>query len=176
MIHGHSARATGPFVAMNCAAIPEELIESELFGHEKGSFTGASHRKKGKFEQANLGTIFLDEIGDMSLRTQAKVLRVLQEQAFERVGGHETIHVDVRVIAATNKSLTEMIKRGEFREDLFYRLNVVPFHIPPLRERRGDIAILVSYFLQTLGDRLGEKKSFSPTLWIFCIDISGQEM
>ena len=138
-IHRESLRRDGPFVQVNCAAIPDELIESELFGHEKGSFTGATDRQIGKFEQADKGTIFLDEIGDMSLKTQAKVLRVLQEQELERLGSNRIIKVDVRVIAATNKNLEEEIARGTFREDLFYRLNVIPIHVPPLRERKDDI-------------------------------------
>jgi two-component system nitrogen regulation response regulator NtrX len=147
-LHVHSRRADGPFVEVNCAAIPEELIESELFGHEKGAFTGAIAQKRGRFELANGGTIFLDEIGDMSLRTQAKILRILQEHKFERVGGTETIEVDVRVIAATNKSLEKEIQEGKFREDLYYRLNVIPFHVPPLRERREDIPVLVKAFAE----------------------------
>jgi two-component system nitrogen regulation response regulator NtrX len=147
-LHVHSKRADGPFVEVNCAAIPEELIESELFGHEKGAFTGAIAQKRGKFELANGGTIFLDEIADMSLRTQAKILRILQEHKFERVGGTETIEVDVRVIAATNKSLEKEIQEGKFREDLYYRLNVIPFHVPPLRERREDIPVLVKAFAE----------------------------
>jgi DNA-binding NtrC family response regulator len=134
-------------VAVNCAAIPEELIESELFGHEKGAFTGAIQRKRGRFEMADGGTIFLDEIGDMSLMTQAKILRILQEHRFERVGGNETIEVNVRVIAATNKDLQVEMSSGRFREDLFYRLNVIPFHVPALRERRDDIPRLVERFL-----------------------------
>jgi two-component system nitrogen regulation response regulator NtrX len=145
-IHVQSKRADHPFVEVNCAAIPEELIESELFGHEKGAFTGAIAQKRGKFELANEGTIFLDEIADMSLRTQAKILRILQEHKFERVGGTETLEVDVRVIAATNKSLEKEIQQGTFREDLYYRLNVIPFHVPPLRERKGDIPILAEAF------------------------------
>jgi len=147
-LHVHSKRAEGPFVEVNCAAIPEELIESELFGHEKGAFTGAIAQKRGKFELANSGTIFLDEIADMSLRTQAKILRILQEHKFERVGGTDTIEVDVRVIAATNKSLEKEIQEGSFREDLYYRLNVIPFHVPPLRERREDIPVLVKAFAE----------------------------
>ncbi len=147
LIHKKSKRKDKPFIDVNCAAIPEELIESELFGHEKGSFTGATEQKKGKFDLANKGTLFLDEIGDMSLKTQAKILRILQEQKFERVGGTEVIEVDVRVIAATNKNLEEEIKKGNFREDLYYRLNVVPIHVPPLRERKEDIPILAKYFL-----------------------------
>jgi len=147
-LHVHSKRAGGPFVEVNCAAIPEDLIESELFGHEKGAFTGAIAQKRGKFELAHGGTIFLDEIGDMSLRTQAKILRILQEHEFERVGGTETLSVDVRVIAATNKSLEKEIQEGKFREDLYYRLNVIPFHVPPLRERREDIPVLVKSFAE----------------------------
>ncbi len=146
-IHLLSGRAARPFVEVNCAAIPEELIESELFGHEKGAFTTAVARKKGKFDIADRGTIFLDEIGDMSLKTQAKILRILQEQSFERVGGTELITVDVRVIAATNKDLKEEIAKGAFREDLFYRLNVIPLHVPPLRERKEDIPIFIDHFL-----------------------------
>ncbi|MDL1956645.1 MAG: sigma-54 dependent transcriptional regulator [Candidatus Desulfofervidus auxilii] len=147
-IHYYSRRAHGPFVPVNCAAIPEELIESELFGHEKGAFTGAHTRKKGKFDLAHGGTLFLDEIGDMSLKTQAKVLRVIEEQRFERVGGTKTIEVDVRIVAATNKKLEEEINAGNFRADLYYRLNVVPIEIPPLRERKEDIPLLVEEFLK----------------------------
>ncbi len=146
-IHSLSKRQEKPFVEVNCAAIPEELIESELFGHEKGSFTGATTQRRGKFDQAHEGTLFLDEIGDMSLKTQAKVLRILQERKFERVGGNKTIEVDVRVIAATNKNLENEITEGRFREDLYYRLNVIPFHVPPLRERSEDIPLLVNHFL-----------------------------
>jgi two-component system nitrogen regulation response regulator NtrX len=137
---------------VNCAAIPEELIESELFGHEKGSFTGATEKQLGKFEQADRGTIFLDEVGDMSPKTQAKVLRVLQEQEVERLGSARTIKVDVRVIAATNKNLEDAIQHGEFREDLFFRLNVIPVLVPPLRERREDIPLLVQHFARAIGD------------------------
>ena len=147
-IHQNSKRKDCPFVEVNCAAIPEELIESELFGHEKGSFTGATTQRRGKFDQAHKGTLFLDEIGDMSLKTQAKVLRILQEHKFERVGGNKTIEVDVRVIAATNKDLEEEIANGRFREDLYYRLNVIPFHVPPLRERKEDIPNLATHFLE----------------------------
>jgi len=146
-IHVQSGRADGPFIEVNCAAIPEELIESELFGHEKGAFTGAVQQKIGKFELADRGTIFLDEIADMSLKTQAKILRILQEHKFERVGGTATIEVDVRVIAATNKALEKEIAEGRFREDLYYRLNVIPFHVPALRERRGDIPHLARAFV-----------------------------
>ena len=147
-IHALSSRFDKPFIEVNCAAIPEELIESELFGHEKGSFTGASHQKRGKFEVANGGTLFLDEIGDMSLKTQAKILRILQEQRFERVGGAQTIEVDVRVIAATNKDLEIEIKKNQFREDLYYRLNVIPFRVPPLRERKEDISLIADHYLK----------------------------
>jgi two-component system nitrogen regulation response regulator NtrX len=147
-IHLQSKRSDKPFVEVNCAAIPEELIESELFGHEKGAFTGAIAQKRGKFELAHEGTIFLDEIADMSLKTQAKILRILQEHKFERVGGSDTIEVEVRVIAATNKSLEREIAGGRFREDLYYRLNVIPFHVPSLRERREDIPILVRSFAE----------------------------
>jgi two-component system, NtrC family, nitrogen regulation response regulator NtrX len=151
-IHRNSPRAGQRFVQVNCAAIPEELIESELFGHEKGSFTGATEKQTGKFEQADRGTIFLDEIGDMSPKTQAKVLRVLQEQEVERLGSARTIKVDVRVIAATNKNLEEAISRGEFREDLFFRLNVIPIVVPPLRERKEDIPALVQHFAKRGSD------------------------
>jgi len=147
-IHHNSHRHDKPFVEVNCAAIPEELIESELFGHEKGSFTGATTQRRGKFDQAHKGTLFLDEIGDMSLKTQAKVLRILQEHKFERVGGNKTIEVDVRVIAATNKDLEKEIADGNFREDLYYRLNVIPFHVPPLRDRKSDIPSLAKHFLE----------------------------
>jgi len=157
-VHIKSKRAAGPFVEVNCAAIPEELIESELFGHEKGAFTGALARKVGKFELAHHGTIFLDEIADMSLRTQAKILRILQEHKFERVGGTETIEVDVRVIAATNKSLEKEIQEGNFREDLYYRLAVIPFHVPPLRERREDIPLLAKAFISEFCADSGMKK------------------
>ncbi len=146
-IHGNSRRNRERFVQVNCAAIPEELIESELFGHEKGSFTGATEKQVGKFEQADRGTIFLDEVGDMSSKTQAKVLRVLQEGEVERLGSARTIKVDVRVIAATNKNLEEEIERGHFREDLYFRLAVIPIHVPPLRERQDDIALLVRHYM-----------------------------
>jgi transcriptional regulator with PAS, ATPase and Fis domain len=147
-VHYNSNRAKGPFVKVNCAAIPANLIESELFGHEKGAFTGAAKFKPGKFDMADGGTIFLDEIGDMPLNLQAKILRVLQEQEFYRVGGSRTIKVDVRIIASTNKNLERMVQEGAFREDLFYRLNVFTLHLPPLRERKEDIPLLVDYFLQ----------------------------
>lgn len=145
-IHYLSQRAGRPFVEVNCAAIPTELIESELFGYEKGAFTGADKSKRGKFDFADGGTLFLDEIGDMSLEAQAKILRILQERRFYRVGGEKPIEVDVRVVAATNKSLEDEIKAGRFREDLYYRLNVIPFRVPPLRQRKEDVAILVDYF------------------------------
>ena len=151
-VHRNSPRAGQRFIQVNCAAIPEELIESELFGHEKGSFTGATEKQIGKFEQADRGTIFLDEVGDMSPKTQAKVLRVLQEQEVERLGSARTIKVDVRVIAATNKNLEEAIDRGEFREDLYFRLNVIPIVVPPLRERRDDIPALVQHFAKRISD------------------------
>ncbi|MCG3778106.1 MAG: Transcriptional regulatory protein ZraR [Nitrospira sp.] len=154
-IHLRSARASRPFVAVNCAAIPETLIESELFGHEKGAFTGATSIKRGQFEQADVGTLFLDEIADMSLSTQAKVLRVLQEQQFTRVGGTKLLKVDVRVLAASNKDLRKEIEKGAFREDLFYRLNVVPIVVPALRERRDDIPLLVRHFMKVHADEQG---------------------
>jgi transcriptional regulator with PAS, ATPase and Fis domain len=147
-IHDNSERKHKPFIKLNCAAIPEELLESELFGHEKGAFTGASNFKPGKFDMASGGTIFLDEIGDMPINLQAKILRVLQEQEFYRVGGSRTIKVNVRVIASTNKNLEKMVREGTFREDLFYRLNVFTLHLPPLRERKEDIPLLVDFFLQ----------------------------
>ncbi len=158
-IHRLSRRSRRPMIEVNCAAIPEDLIESELFGHEKGAFTGATASRQGKFDQADGSTLFLDEIGDMSLKSQAKVLRILQEQKFERVGGSRTIHVDVRVLAATNKNLEEEIEAGTFRADLFYRLNVVPIHVPDLRQRLEDIPLLVEDFLQQFRNKgLGEKK------------------
>ena len=162
-IHLQSRRVAEPFVEVNCAAIPEELIESELFGHEKGAFTGAIARKLGKFELADRGTLFLDEIADMSLKTQAKVLRVLQESKFERVGGNEAIEVDVRVIAATNKDLEKEIAAGSFREDLYYRLAVIPFHVPALRERREDIPELARAFVAEFCIEAGAKiKTLAP--------------
>jgi two-component system nitrogen regulation response regulator NtrX len=163
-IHRRSSRANLPFVQVNCAAIPEELIESELFGHEKGSFTGAVRKQTGKFVAADGGTIFLDEVGDMSLRTQAKVLRVLQEGEVEPVGAATVIKVDVRVIAATNKELTEEIRAGRFREDLYYRLNVIPIRTPPLRERRDDIPILAEHFAKLFSEEHNYRvKTFTPT-------------
>ncbi|MDR2489728.1 MAG: sigma-54 dependent transcriptional regulator [Desulfovibrio sp.] len=162
-VHASSRRSDKPMVALNCAAIPDELIESELFGHEKGAFTGADSLKIGKFEMAHQGTLFLDEIGDMSLKTQAKILRILQEKSFERVGGNKIIHTDVRVIAATNKDLEAAISTGTFREDLYYRLRVFPLHLPPLRERGDDIFLLADYFTATLAQDLAlVPVSFAP--------------
>jgi two-component system nitrogen regulation response regulator NtrX len=162
-IHRNSPRAGQRFIQVNCAAIPEELIESELFGHEKGSFTGATEKQIGKFEQADRGTIFLDEVGDMSAKTQAKVLRVLQEQEVERLGSARTIKVDVRVIAATNKNLEDAIARGEFREDLYFRLNVIPILVPPLRDRREDIPALVQHFAKSTSEEHNLRpKRFEP--------------
>ena len=155
-VYHYSRRSHMPFLAINCAAIPENLLESELFGHEKGSFTGADRRRIGKFEQLDGGTIFLDEIGDMSPATQSKVLRVLQEQRFERVGGNETIATNVRVIAATNRNLEEMATQGRFRSDLFYRLNVFTIRLPSLRERKEDLEVLVSHFLRRMNQELGK--------------------
>ncbi len=157
-IHAHSVRAKESFVQVNCAAIPEELIESELFGHEKGAFTGATEKKSGKFEQADGGTIFLDEIGDMSLKTQSKVLRVLEEGEVQKVGSSKINKVNVRVIAATNKDLKKETKDGNFRDDLFFRLNVIPLHSPPLREKKEDISLLVQYFSEIFA----EENNFKP--------------
>ena len=157
-LHEGSERNKNSFIEVNCAAIPHELIESELFGHEKGSFTGAFESKNGKFELANEGTLFLDEIGDMSLITQAKVLRVIETQEFQKVGGSKKIKVDVRIIAATNKNLEEEIRNGNFREDLYFRLNVIPMHVPPLRDRKSDIPLLADYFLMNLALQYGQKK------------------
>ena len=162
-IHNNSARKDKPFIAVNCAAIPDTLIESELFGHVKGSFTGAHQDRIGRFELANHGTIFLDEIGDMSLSTQAKLLRVIQEEKFERVGGTKTISVDVHIIAATNKNLTKAVKEGSFREDLFYRISVFPITLPPLRERKEDIQLLISYFIEKFNKEMGKSiNNISP--------------
>lgn len=154
-IHYSSKRAKNNFVKVNCSALPDSLIESELFGHEKGAFTGADSRRKGRFELADGGTIFLDEIGDIPLSTQVKILRILQQREFERLGGTETIKVDVRIVAATNRNLEELIEKGEFREDLFYRINVFPLYIPPLRERRDDIPLLVDHFIEKFNHRNG---------------------
>ena len=162
-LHAHSRRRSGPFVEVNCAAIPEELIESELFGHTKGAFTGAVADRRGRFEHAHGGTIFLDEIGDMSLKTQAKVLRALQEQVIQPVGGTSMVRVDVRVVAATNKDLQEEIRAGRFREDLFFRLNVVPIFVPPLRDRADDVPRLAEHFMATLAAEYGRRvKRFAP--------------
>lgn len=162
-VHRLSARSRGPFVDINCAAIPEDLIESELFGHVKGSFTGAVSDRPGRFEQADEGTLFLDEIADMSLKTQAKVLRVLQEQRFERVGGTRSISVDVRVVAATNKDLEEEIREGRFREDLYFRLAVIPLVMPALRERREDVPLLAEHFIAQFAREIGRRpKELSP--------------
>ncbi|MBM4257498.1 MAG: sigma-54-dependent Fis family transcriptional regulator [Deltaproteobacteria bacterium] len=154
-VHHNSPRKNGPFIKVNCAAMARELVESELFGHEKGAFTGATAAREGKFEAADHGSIFLDEIGDMPLETQAKVLRILQERECERVGGNRTIAVDVRVIAATNKNLQQMVHEGKFREDLFFRLNVVPLTLPSLRDRREDIPLLATHFLKEVTTRYG---------------------
>jgi len=154
-IYQHSPRAKAPFIAINCAAIPENLLESELFGHERGAFTGADQRRIGRFEQANKGTLFLDEIGDLPPNTQVKLLRVLQQQTFQRVGGAEAISVDVRIIAATHRNLEAMVREGSFREDLFHRLNVVCLQVPPLRERREDIPVLVQHFLSKYASDFG---------------------
>ena len=156
-IHRASRRSSGPFVEVNCAAIPQDLIESELFGHEKGSFTGATGMKRGKFELAHTGTIFLDEIADMSMATQAKVLRVIEGREFQRVGGTKTLKTDVRVVAASNKNLSAEIRKGAFREDLYYRLNVIPLTVPPLRERADDIPRLVRHFMSEFSTEYGQK-------------------
>ena len=161
-IHAASRRCNGPFIKVNCAAIPRELLESELFGHEKGAFTGAHRRKPGQFEYANKGTIYLDEIADLPLALQAKLLHVLQDLRFSRVGGHGVIDVDIRVVAATNRDLEHALTRGDFREDLYYRLNVVEIRIPPLRERKEEILILAARFLAQFNQQYGRKKQLSP--------------
>ncbi len=161
-IHFMSHRKDGPFITINCAAIPETLLEAELFGYEKGAFTGAHTSKRGKFELASGGTLFLDEIGDMPLSLQAKILRVLQEKEIERLGSEKTIKVDVRVIAATNKDLHELVREGKFREDLYYRLNVVPLYVPSLRERKEDIPLLIDHFLRNFNEKYGKKVRLSP--------------
>ena len=160
-IHRRSARANGPFVQVNCAAIPDTLIESELFGHEKGSFTSAVAMRKGKFELAHRGTLFLDEVADMSLNAQAKVLRAIQEMRFERVGGEKSIEADVRIIAATNKDISEQIRTGRFREDLYFRLNVIPIDVPPLKDRIEDLPLLIDYFLAKYNTNPETKRSIS---------------
>ncbi|HEX8948718.1 MAG TPA: sigma-54 dependent transcriptional regulator, partial [Dissulfurispiraceae bacterium] len=163
LLHEQSQRAGEPFVELNCAAMPQELIESELFGHEKGAFTGATERKSGKFELADKGTLFLDEVGDMTLQTQAKVLRVIETQVFQRVGGSKNIKVDVRIIAATNKDLSEGVKKEHFREDLYFRLNVIPIVVPPLRERKEDIPPLVQAFTEMFAHENGMRlKEIAP--------------
>ena len=156
-IHLQSLRKNAPFIKVNCAALPETLLETELFGHEKGAFTGALRQRKGRFELANRGTLFLDEIGDLPLSVQVKLLRVLQERQFERVGGNETLSVDVRLICATLKDLKEGIQKGAFREDLYYRLNVVPLVLPPLRERREDILLLTDHFIEKISRKMGKE-------------------
>jgi two-component system, NtrC family, nitrogen regulation response regulator GlnG len=170
-IHFRSPRANRPFVAVNCAAFSRELVESELFGHEKGAFTGATGRREGKFEAANGGTLFLDEIGDMGLETQAKMLRVIQERQFERIGGNQTLTVDVRIIAATNQDLEAMVKQGRFREDLYYRIRGIEIKLPPLRERREDIPLMVEHFLKEAAERFGRPlKQLSPEALRQCIE------
>lgn len=162
-LYQHSRRATGPFLAINCAAIPEQLLESELFGHEKGAFTGADRQRIGKFEQCNGGTLFLDEVADMSPLTQSKILRILQDQQFERLGGNTTIRTDVRVLAATNQDLRKLVTQGRFRQDLFYRLSVFSIHLPPLRERGDDLNLLVRHYVRRFSRELGkEVQGISP--------------
>ena len=169
-VHTASTRRDAPFVKVNCAAIPQELLESELFGHEKGAFTGAHRRKLGHFEYANKGTIYLDEIGELPIALQAKLLHVLQDFRFQRVGGHAVLQVDARVIAATNGDLEEAMKRGEFRQDLYYRLNVVEIRVPPLRERREEIPILANWFLAKFNAQYGRQKRLMPeTLAQLCV-------
>ena len=164
-VHYSSEDRTGNLVAINCAALPESLLESELFGHERGAFTSADARRKGRFELADKGTIFLDEIGDISQAMQAKLLRVLQEKRFERVGGHESIDVDIRVVAATNKSLEKEVKEGKFREDLFYRLNVIKIDVPPLRDRPEDIPLLITHFLNKYARPASRPRRSRPRRW-----------
>src|SRR4029077_1354079 len=161
-VHRASTRRDGPFVQVNCAAIPQDLLESELFGHEKGAFTGAYRRKPGQFEYANKGTVFLDEIAELPLALQAKLLHVLQDFRFSRIGGHGIVAVDARVIAATNRDLEDAMKRGEFREDLYYRLNVVEIRVPPLRERREEIPMLAKWFLAKFNAQYGRQKQLQP--------------
>ncbi len=166
-IHERSTRAKGPFVKLHCAALAESILESELFGHERGSFTGAQTRRDGRFFQAHNGTLFLDEIGDISPAVQVKLLRFLQEREFERVGGNETVRVDVRLLAATNRNLQQMVADGKFREDLFYRLNVITLEMPPLRARLSDVPLLASFFLRKYAAENGKDvRGFSPTRWI----------
>jgi len=168
-IHETSNRSQNPFIPFNCAAIPDELIESELFGHVQGAFTNALRDKKGRFETAHAGTLFLDEVADMSLKTQAKILRILQDQSFEKLGGNQTLHVDVRIIAATNKDLQQEIRSGKFREDLFYRLNVVPIHLLPLRRRIEDFQLLADYFLDLISQKLGDNKKIFHMDAVACL-------
>src|ERR1700681_1551246 len=163
LIHELSRRCDGPFIRLNCAAIPEGLLESELFGHEKGAFTGAIAQRMGRFEMADKGTLFLDEVGDIPPSLQPKLLRVLQEQQYERLGSTHTRQVDVRLVAATNRDLTDMMKQGDFRTDLYYRLNVFPIRIPPLRERREDIPLLVEYFMEKYARRMGKQVKTIPS-------------
>ncbi len=174
-LHRHSPRAAGPFVALNMAAIPRELVESELFGHEKGAFTGANTRRIGRFEQANQGTLFLDEIGDMPAEMQTRLLRVLADGAFYRIGAHAPVSVNVRVLAATHQNLEELVRTGAFREDLFHRLNVIRIRVPDLSERREDIGLLARHFLQRAGDELGtdDPKSYCPTPKVTCAPCPG---
>jgi Nif-specific regulatory protein len=172
-IHYRSDRAEKPFVKVSCAALPETLLESELFGYEKGAFTGASGMKRGRFELAHTGTLFLDEIGDIPLQTQVKLLRVLQEKEFERLGGIETIHVDIRLIAATNKDLEKEVREGRFREDLYYRLNVIPIFLPSLRDRKEDLPLLVQHFLEKAGKANGKDiKRVSDEAWEYIMNYS----
>jgi Nif-specific regulatory protein len=170
-IHDKSRRSSGPFVAVNCAALPESVVESELFGHEKGSFTGAHVQRKGRFELASGGTLFLDEIGELSLSVQAKLLRILQERSFERVGGSQTINADVRIVVATNRDLEKEVSEGRFREDLYFRFNVFPIHMPPLRERGSDILLLADHFADKLGKKAGKPivRISSPALDLLMI-------
>lgn len=171
-IHYRSNRANKPFIHVNCAAIPSELLESELFGYEKGAFTGAFTSKAGKFETANFGTVLLDEIGDMAPQLQAKILRVLQERSFERIGGMKTITVDVRIIAATNKNLQDTVAEGRFREDLFYRLNVIPIKIQPLRNRTEDIPLLFDYFIEKFKKRFNRPMTISKSTFEYLVNYS----
>jgi two-component system response regulator HydG len=172
-IHQKSPRKDRPFMVINCSAYPTTLLESELFGHEKGAFTGATRQKSGRFEQAHRGTVFLDEVGEIPLAAQIKLLRVLQTQRFERIGGEQTLDVDVRIIAATNKELLQEVKTGRFREDLYYRLNVIPIHLPPLRDRGNDIPLLARHFLRRFAKEQGKEVSgFSPEVMRMLLDYS----